>query len=283
MPSIINEKEIRVIGMSRSGNHAIIQWIIKHATDRVCFLNCAEPQTNPFETARPLNVDGTVCLEANYPQFRLEEEQQGQFSRKDLLIVSHEDVFLGWTSRGAYEEQHDQLVGRSAMRFDALILRDPFNLFASRLKSGYGNVTPLTARKMWKQHARELLGRSRLLKHRRVPIAYNHWIADASYRRRIGEDFGLSVTGESFEEVPICGSGSSFDGLRCGGSASQMKVLDRWRHFADDPDYRAIFDSEMIDLSEAIFGRIPGTEEIFTSRSTLGVRLPDDYGSRKAI
>jgi hypothetical protein len=51
----LNRVEIRVIGMSRSGNHAIIDWVLSQARGRMCFLNCAEPGTNPFRSARPVS------------------------------------------------------------------------------------------------------------------------------------------------------------------------------------------------------------------------------------
>jgi hypothetical protein len=36
-----------------------------------------------------------------------------------------------------FEQHHDQWVGASWQRYDVLILRDPFNLFASRLRAGF--------------------------------------------------------------------------------------------------------------------------------------------------
>jgi hypothetical protein len=36
-----------------------------------------------------------------------------------------------------------------------------------------------------------------------------------------------------------------------------MKILDRWQACKEDPGYRAIFeDKHLVDLSEAIFGKI---------------------------
>src|SRR5690606_13680606 len=90
----VNRQELRVIGMSRSGNHAIINWILSQATGRTCFLNCAEGKTNPFTSARELHEG--LSYEVNYPEFNWEQEQAGNFSQKDLLIHSYEDSFLGY-------------------------------------------------------------------------------------------------------------------------------------------------------------------------------------------
>src|SRR5690606_4426439 len=123
---------------SRSGSHAIINWILSQWQGRYCYLNCAEPGTNPFSTARPL--EGHSSWRANY-ELDFEAERAGRFSQKSLLIYNYEDTFLGPLTRPEFEARHDEYVGRSARRLDVLVLRDPFNLFASRIKSGYGDVS----------------------------------------------------------------------------------------------------------------------------------------------
>src|SRR5918998_959945 len=137
--------------MSRSGNHAIIDWILSQARGRTCFLNCAEPGTNPFVSARPLS-DCEPPFRVNYPRFDAAREAAGRLSRKAYLVHSYEDVFL----RGLATDARG--VGTSRRRVDVLILRDPFNLFASRLARGIGEVTVPTAGRIWCQHAREYLG-----------------------------------------------------------------------------------------------------------------------------
>src|SRR3954463_829192 len=104
--SDVNVTEIRVIGMSRSGNHAIINWILAQARGRTCFLNCAEPGTNPFVSARPLTPE-LPGWRASYEDFEIEAERAGRFSRKDLLIHSYEDTFLGPFKKAANEVRHD--------------------------------------------------------------------------------------------------------------------------------------------------------------------------------
>ncbi|MBK6265580.1 hypothetical protein JKA74_11075 [Marivirga sp. S37H4] len=259
---IVNKNELRVVGMSRSGNHAIINWIIQQLNGRYCFLNCAEPKTNPFYTARPLHQEATY--RANYNGFDLEAEKVRNFSKKDYLIHSYEDCFLSMLNHKTFEEQHDAFVGPSENRLDILILRDPFNLFASRIRSGLykekkpgAQVTPLTARRIWKQHAREALGLKRHLQQKKIVINYNLWVFDPEYRQNIAIQLGLAFTDNGFHEVSDVAGGSSFDGLKFENRAGNMKVLDRWKHYVDDPAYKMIFDDELIDLSHQVFGHIP--------------------------
>ncbi|MFP4144072.1 MAG: hypothetical protein ACLFV3_02915 [Phycisphaeraceae bacterium] len=257
-----NEQEMRVIGMSRSGNHAILNWIFAQAPPRTCLLNCAEGKENPFLTARPM--DSGRPYRANY-EFDLEREQRGRLSAKNLLLFSHEDNFLGNAVSDAYEREHDGWVGPTRRRRDVLILRDPFNLFASRLRAGSAEVGLTVAKRIWKQHAREFIQGPSRLRHDPVLIRYNQWFTDRDYRRALADRLGLTFTDAGLREVAACHGGSSFDGLAYDGDAQQMGVLSRWKHYAADAQYRMLFDEELIEMSESIFGPIPGTRELLGS------------------
>lgn len=260
----MNREEMRIVGMSRSGNHAVINWILSQARGRRCFVNCAEPRTNPFATARPLH-DGRPIV-ASYRPFDEDAERRGEHSRKDLLVHSYEDCFLGSVASDLFERRHDEWVGASLRRTDVLILRDPYNLFASRIRAGVGTVTDRAAVRIWKQHARELLGLRCNLRQRRIAVSYNRWAADRDYRRRLAARLGLEFTDAGRQRVPATANGSSFDGMRYDGRADRMRTLERWRHFAGDKRFEALFDAEMHALSERIFGVIDAVADIARSR-----------------
>jgi hypothetical protein len=161
----------------------------------------------------------------------------------------------------AFEEQHDRFVGPSARRLDILILRDPFNLFASRERSRVAHVSVRTAVRIWKQHAREFLGKRRYLDRQRISISYNAWVSEPSYRRRLARELGLRFTDTGFRSISYFAPASSFDGRAFHARADKMRVLHRWRHFLHEPNYRAIFDADMVALSNAIFGRFHEAEK----------------------
>lgn len=249
----LNDRELRVIGMSRSGNHAIIAWILAQAEGRTCFLNCTEGKTNPFVSCRPLE-DGRC--DRSSPAVRLDREAAGEVSPKDLLLFSHEDHFLGHARSERFEQHHDRWVGRSRRRLDLLIVRDPFNVFASRRRSGIEHLSPVVARRMWMQHARAARsGRhaARAALPELVPVLYNRWCRDAGYRRALAERLGLRFDDRARQTVPGCNGGSSFDGTRFDGRAERMAVTQRWRAYAADPDYRTLFDRRLVDLALALF------------------------------
>lgn len=255
----MNSIEVILAGLSRSGNHAIVDWMWAQARGRRVLLNCAEGKTNPFASCRPL-ADGRPWRSSD-PAFDIAAERAGALTAKDWLLHTYEDAFLGHVFSPILAERHDAWVGRSARRVDMLVLRDPFNLIASRDRGGIPTPPALT-RRLWKQHAREFLGDRRLLRHDKLPVSYNRWVADTAYRRRIADHLGLRFTDAGRETVAGCHGGSSFDGRTYDGRATAMPVLDRWRTRADDPDFWAAFDDEMVALAERAFGALPAARHL---------------------
>lgn len=250
--------------MSRSGNHSIINWMIRQMEGTYCYLNCAEPKMNPFDTARPLSEEG-FTYQTNIPEFRLDEEQKGRFSQKDHLLVSYEDCFLGPLAHPVYEQNHDGWVGSSAERVDVLVLRDPLNLLASRKKAGLLNghythhgsrpISDTVLKKIYKQHARQFAGEKKYLKNKLVTVSYNRWVTDKSYRQAIAEQLGLHFSDAGINEVMEVAGGSSFDGTSFHQAAQKMDVLNRWVHYMDDQQYLQLLDLELMKTGKVLFNQ----------------------------
>lgn len=265
--SYINQKEIRVLGMQRSGNHAIIKWIAHQIKGRVCFLNNAYPpkDLNPFRTCYPNTL---AEFSANY-DYDLEAESRGTLTKKECLIHSYEDMSFSDVFNPDFEKQHDVLVGSSRKRFDILILRDPFNMFASRLKKtrsdkGYYPYSigmdcqrnRLLLANLWILYAREFIGATNHIGCNKIPVSFNRWASDQSYRKAISERLGLDFT-----DTGMTGraTDSSFQAEE-GDTVNINNLFGRWRKYSEDPFFRKIFsDNELVMLSRKIFGEIPGT------------------------
>ena len=274
---INNRKEFRIVGLSRSGNHGVINWIINQLEGKYCFLNCTEPKHNPYSTVRPLSENGNL-YRTNIEDFNLEQEKEGKFSSKDYLIYNHEDCFLGPLNGKIERTGKKEWVGNSEEKKDILILRDPFNLFASRLKAGlikghythHGSkpISLLTLNRLYKQHAREYLGEKNYLRNK-VLINFNLWARSREYRKNIANDLGIPFTDEGFREVTKVAGGSSFDGTKFSGMAHKMDVNSRWKKYAEDPEYLELFDPELTELATRIFGNIEPVEYFESLHKTI--------------
>lgn len=281
-----NTIEIRVAGLQRSGNHAIIDWMIEqHRGKRICFLNnVVHGAEDPFQTAEQIETYG------------FESTSDLSQQRKDVLVVSYEDQdgkmrgdcgFLDSAFSDAYEQEHDALVGESGRRIDMLIMRDPYNFFASRLKklhtlSGTKDVDWLLA--TWKQLARFAQSEAGVLgqgsNNACVFVNFNAWFSSRQYRRQLCAHIEGHFSDASLKRLPHYGGGSSFDGhsmrplslttvmsewpkllslqtyldanryLRRFRGARGMDVNQRWRSMRDDPEFKRIIkDPELAELS----------------------------------
>jgi len=251
---VVNEKEVRVVGLRRSGNHGIINWIKKQHSGEVWHLNNIPTDGHPYR-----------FLYSHYPKEHLRREAKGNFVNKDCLIYSCEDYPLEKIVGSRLETKHDLYLGKTLERYDLLILRDPFNLFASRIKKNYLDVKDdaRTIADIWISYAREYLGETDYLKNRKINVNYNRWATEVDYRKQIASQLKVEFSDAGVNEVKTEGGGSSFDGTNFSGQAIQMDVLNRWKSCSNDPSYKRLFKNrEVIEYSERIFGHIPGTESL---------------------
>lgn len=268
-----NDLCLRVFALRRSGHHAIVNWIRCHFPERHWFLNHCRVGVSPFQGA-DLSTSVVRGSRGEHKVFHTRLELAGWHAYKGVLIYNLEEVDLSVLGDSLSVHRETAWVGPSARRADVIILRDPFNLLASKLKWAYGRhdrpskpslAEVATAKELWKVYAREYLGLSRYLTDR-VEISYNHWFVSRDYRDQLAGRLGFENHDSGVQEVARWGpstSGDSFDGLRYDGKAQEMRVLERWRTFEGDPFYRELCgDRELHELSERIFGEIEGIEAL---------------------
>ena len=226
------QKIFLFFSMKRAGHHCILYWI------KSGFSHSA--RLNSSKAHKPTNV----------PK---------KHSSKTLFI-NFEDQFLS-TPKVLKQFPH-------AKFYIILVIRDPFNLFASRFthkwkfnKIPRANRNPLQPQiELWKDHAKAFVEKNEYIK-----INYNTWFSSEEYRNTISEICDTNPNGP-MDYVPAVGRGSSFDGRRIKGT--KMNVLHRWLQLEDDlfhGIYKQIFeDNELIELTRKIYGDI-FVEEIFSS------------------
>ena len=245
---VINEKEIRIVGLKRSGNHALINWIRSQHSGEVWHLNNIRPHQNPYRN-----------LYSHYPKPRLAREAWGDFVHKDCLIYSYEDYTFEQINQALVEKKHDLYLGKSAARYDVLIIRDPFNLIASRFKKDMVKIkfNNCNLVDLWIAYAREYLGETNNLSNQKICINYNRWFQDIDYRQQLAKQLNFTFSDAGINNVKQEGGGSSFDGQLMDGKANQMQTLSRWQHFADNQEYLHLVNNEQLRYySEKIFGEM---------------------------
>jgi len=258
---IWNEKEIRIIGLKRSGHHGIITWIAHHFEEPVCFLNNIVPFHNPF-VSKKASIIGDKETNRFY---NIPTEASGGLSYKKCLMYNYEDQYLERICNEKVEELNSVFLGKSQEKYNVLVLRNPFNLIASRLRAAneawisemIPNPKTEEGRKMtseiWKKYAKEFLGDTNYLKEK-ICINYDKWHHNEQYRASISSSMKLEFTDSGKNVINDIGSSSFEPNKR---DAKELKVTERWKEYAADEYYRSFFDDEMIDLATRIFEDLP--------------------------
>jgi hypothetical protein len=276
-----NTRCFRVFAQRRSGHHAVINWIRYQLPGRHWFLNDCRPGENPFRSAQ-LSGSFVHGVFGEHRVMRTDREQRRRFTHKGAMLYGFEEYDIRRTPDDMPLEREIEWLGQSRSRHDVLILRDPFNLLASKLRWARGQTnTPSKpavdrlgeARDLWKTYAREYLGMTTFLSDV-IRISYNEWFVSRAYRDRVAAELGVVNRDRGVNEVARWGPtvyGDSFDGLAYDGRAQQMKVLERWREFAADAVYLdLVADDELHELSQRIFGALPGVGALRRTTSARG-------------
>lgn len=229
-----NEGEFRVLAMRRSGHHGFIRWLLGHFSGEVVF-------QNDVSVLRAENTS-TFCPSANGTRqafvFNVENP--------DIPNVMSQISSDCWrTNKGPSDKTHT-----------LVLLRDPYNWIASRIKAWgareqYGGTSILSEVALWKQQAREFLGETEYLPKDTLFVSYVEWFRSADYRRGISEKLGLSFTDKNLG-INMRLGGSSFDSID--SDPQTLNVLGRWKNFLQHKGYLSLFDRELLDLADRIFG-----------------------------
>lgn len=279
---ITNIKEISFFGLRRSGNHAIQNWIIRQNDNSFVHLNDCKlysKSKNPYENFSKVTISRISPLvyhkgSLKYRRFlkyslnpnveylyggdRIELDRRSlrEYKTKSLIIHSYEHYSLSQVLGSWFESQRDEFLGKSQKKFDIVLLRDPFNVFASLIHRGENldNAKPIIEK--WIEHAKEYLGLTDYLKNR-VSISYNSWVVNKDYRQEVAGLLDLKFSDVGINTVVNVGKGSSFDGTAYDGKAQEMPVLSRYKSYLDHPVMLQVLNNEELrDLSEKVFGSI---------------------------
>lgn len=232
-------------GMKRSGNHAIVNWLMPQL-DPV-YINNAIPvgkilRGQPIPAPQPFDQWCTRCQPQEAPS-------------PSCLLVTLEDHDLGLSP-------FTGLVPGGLCRL--LVLRSARQMLASRIRKAFRVDMPAYPRSngpvlqraiaLWKQHARCFLKGDDTYPGR-IAILFDTWFRDRRYREVISAAMSVEFDDSGYGRVSSEGGGSSFDGVKFDGRAHLMGVTGRQACL--DPHERMLLDEvfrdrELLDLDREV-------------------------------
>lgn len=244
------KKIYRIVNIARSGGHAIANWLYDQ-------FPCEKKDLIKFKDYVHIvnNQNGINVIFDRYENSNIHFVHRTKARYKDLEIPDideRESIYI-------------------------LILRDPFNLFASRShnrdmrKENRQQIDKVKDR--WKEHAKEFLCDTNNYKNK-ICISYNEWFSNVEYRKSLSKKIGGVFSDLLINIMTNEGRGSSFsdrNNQHLRQHAQELDTANRWRIFFKDDRYNVyknkvlpIFkDKELISLSKRVFGNIEGTEKLY--------------------
>lgn len=224
---------IRIWGMRRSGNHAIINWLMRNAPEPgALFFNNCKPNAHPTETARAVELNGK----------RVHPERDGGLKAVCAPLGDGAALLFSFEDRvpqfGIGKPQLRACIADAAVDREIIIYRSFLNWCASLLKKIAANPRFSRADRMGIM-AKAIGTYFRMLEviesGAALAIHYDAWIAGAGYRaERIGA-LGWALRDNGLGKQQRAGGGSSFDDA----APDVAKLASRWRQMAADEEFRS--------------------------------------------
>jgi len=265
----MNPLLLRCFYSSRSGSHAIINWLAEVLGGDVALFNRRKLHVNPL-VGDILPSD--PLLATRNPARRELYTNRHTAKEEDLAAKS---IIITYESKDISLTPPRESINTTHRGFDIVIVRDIYNWLASSLVlcarkplSPYGYSSCIDSKiyhklenaiAIWQIHAEEALGTTSHLQQPTLPILFNCWFVDQSYRESICETLGVPYQDTTLDYVTsVYGRASRFDAQRYEGHASDMQVLNRWEFFMSNPLYWDVLERypETEELSNRLFGEI---------------------------
>ena len=266
------EKEIVVIAQRRSGHHAIINWLRANLDGPSIFANDCNFHGGPYRTGNRINiVTPPSTEECPAPEVK---------NKVHCLIYNFEDKNIHSISLMHTRFNRIAWLGKSNKLIRILILRDPFNMIASKFHWSKGKkIAPNRENLMhsvylWKQYAGIYLKNMDNYSDY-LCIDYNSWFKFENVKKLYARRLELISYSKGVDLVARYGPaqwGDSFDGFEYDNQAQSMNVLTRWKHYISDSHYKNLInDQELIGLTKIIYKDFPEIEEIYGHLDTAKV------------
>ncbi len=229
---------LQVFGMRRSGNHAIIDWLMRNAPEAasggVFFNNCrfGKEVLSQYGSLDIYDAQRQVMPHVDIP----DPTRVARAGGAPMVIVSYEDRMpqpagqpqTASSGMTGIDFKHQVVIYRSFLNWSASLLAK------IKKNSGFGATDRL--RIMMLAFATYIQGLDRVSESSGiVAICYDDWMTSENYRAGVLRTLGLPVRDLSRGKVQRYGGGSSFQ--RKVGSADELDSVARDAAMADDLEY----------------------------------------------
>jgi hypothetical protein len=206
--------------MRRGGQHGVINWICSQIRPSIHFNDCS------LSDGRLVSMAPYKYIENERKRIQIQPSETIDPDDFTIWLFNFEDqwvketlkMFLDWSKYVFDFESVTSIV----------LVRDPYNLFASRRKDERIKLLGDEAKALYKSHMDIVMKSSDF-----VDINFNKWFKKERYRRDLAVRLNIPFTDDGLNDIVWPGE-STFDGAEYDGKAQEMKILTRWKQLGDD-------------------------------------------------
>ncbi|MCX7567220.1 hypothetical protein OS189_12785 [Sulfitobacter sp. F26169L] len=240
---------LQVFGMRRSGNHAIIDWLMRNAPGAASggvFYNNCKFGKDPRRAYGSLDVYNAAREVMPHVDMS-DADRIAHAGPAPMVIVSYEDRMP--QPFGTPQKASNRMADADFSR-QIIIYRSFLNWSASllaKIKKNVGFGATDRMRIMGLAFATYIQGLDRIAQDDdMLAICYDNWMMDEAYRAGILQRLALPVRDLSRGKVQRYGGGSSFQ--KKASSADDLDTVARDATMADDPEYQVLLWTTAHDL-----------------------------------
>ena len=240
---------LQVFGMRRSGNHAIINWLMRNAPDAASggvFYNNCKFGKNPQRAYGSLDIYGSARTVLPHEDIG-DAARIAQAGTTPMAIVSYEDRMpqpVGQPQKASNamadgQFTHQVIIYRSFLNWSASLL--------AKIKKNTGFGATDRMRIMALAFATYTQGLDRIATGKGITaVCYDDWMMSEDYRADTLRALGLPTRDLSRGKVQRYGGGSSFQKKTT--NVDDLNSVARDADMADDPEYKLLLWTAAHDL-----------------------------------
>lgn len=256
----------KFFGLQRSGNHAILNWLIGLDQENTLFFNMVRPGSDLLDRPSGISLpDGTRAYATRVRGKRVIQPEHLEWFEKNggRLLLSYENYPIEKFSTSQLNQPVFQRFGQASEEKNMLVLRNPFNMLPSaekmmrRIMVREGKdekwmINALNRRlALWKNYAFLHLNPVSLTKGEFITFLFDRWVSEKEYRDSMADKLGYTNQDRFLDFVSDAGKGSSFSGSKLG---QREDVLNRWGEEGLYATEVIEKHPEVIDYTALIFG-----------------------------
>lgn len=239
------KSNIFTMGIRRSGNHAIAQWLMPQINEKLIYFN--DFDFSQINSEKLLDIRKISYIEGDNETLKYDLKKDNNvpilYGLENQSINDFFNKYKKWEDifNNILESKQQEPISNDNTYIN--IIRNPWNNVASELQWFYNrgnfNVELDKLYELWDEYYDNWNNKNNNI----TTIIYDKWFISEDYRKEISKKLNINFTDKNLNKIHQTGNGSSFTKQLYNGLAQKMNVLRRYDEIKNFPDMQIFLNS----------------------------------------